>query len=129
MTVMTIARLTARHQEPYVVARPTDLEDLKLYMKNLSGSTVPTLEETITAQWLHFELKDCVVQIIICDPFRSRLLCDEPQTDKTGAAHLCDILPFRQLHLRLTQHRNDLLRRVLLLAHPFCPPSTDPNAI
>jgi hypothetical protein len=117
MKVMAIARLTAHRQEPHVFERPTDLAELKLYLKNLSGATVLTFEETTTAQWLYLELKDCVDHIIICDPYRNRLLSDGPKTDKIDAAKLCLLL--RAGLLKPVFHTADKLYHLRHLASAY----------
>lgn len=90
--VMVIARLTPKGSEPQVIERPTDLKELKLYLSQLHGTKIVTIEETTTAQWLYLELRDSVDQIIICDPYRNRLLSDGPKTDRIDARKLCLLL-------------------------------------
>ncbi len=89
---MAIARLTRQGAEPKVFERPTDIEELKLYLKGLPGKTILTIEETTTAHWLYLELHDVVDRILICDPYRNRLLSDGPKTDKIDAGKLCELL-------------------------------------
>lgn len=90
--VMAIARLTKRGTVPLVVERPADLSELREYLMRLNGSTILTVEETTTAQWLYMELRKCVTRIVICDPYRNRLLSDGPKTDKIDAQKLCALL-------------------------------------
>jgi transposase len=89
---MAIARMTKRTKEPEVFERPTDIRELGLYLRQLKGNTVLTIEETTTSQWLYLELHDQVDRLIICDPFRNRLLTDGPKTDKIDARKLCMLL-------------------------------------
>ncbi len=89
---MAIARLTRHGAEPKVFERPTDIEELKLYLKGLPGKTILTIEETTTAHWLYLELHDVAGRILICDPYRNRLLSDGPKTDKIDAGKLCELL-------------------------------------
>lgn len=89
---MALARMTKRSNKITVVETHSDLVDLQDYLKNLKGTKVLTLEETTTAQWLYTELKDYVDRLIICDPFRNRLLEEGPKTDKIDAAKLVRLL-------------------------------------
>lgn len=92
LKVMAIAHMTRRSKGPQMFERPSDLKELKRYLDNLKGRKVLALEETTTAQWLYVELIDHVDQIIICDPYRNRLLSDGPKTDKIDAGKLCLLL-------------------------------------
>jgi hypothetical protein len=65
---------------------------MKEYLTSLKGRKILALEETTTAQWLYLELVDIVDRIIICDPYRNRLLLDGPKTDKLDAGKLCILL-------------------------------------
>jgi hypothetical protein len=90
--IMAIAHMTTRRKLPQVFERPTNLKELKTYLSTLHGRIVLTIEETTTSQWLFLELLDYVDRIIICDPFRNRLLCHGPKTDKIDAGKLCLLL-------------------------------------
>lgn len=92
MTVMAIARLREGWNQPKVIERPSDLPELKAMLMQLKGKKVLTLEETTSAHWLYVELYDFVDRIIICDPYRNRLLSDGPKTDKIDASKLCYLL-------------------------------------
>ena len=92
MKVMAVAHMAKRMREPRVFERRSDLRELKEYLTGLNGRKVLAIEETTTAQWLYLELVDHVDHIIICDPFRNRLLSDGPKTDKIDAAKLCLLL-------------------------------------
>ncbi len=73
---MAIARLTKKMNNPLIIDVPSDLKNLKDYFKNLKGQKILTIEETTTSQWLFVELVDYLDQIVICDPYRNRLLSD-----------------------------------------------------
>lgn len=89
---MAIARMGKNDFQPKVIDIPSDLKELKLYLTNLTGKKILTIEETTTTQWLYVELHDYVNRILICDPYRNRLLTDGPKTDKIDAAKLCKLL-------------------------------------
>ena len=100
MKNMAIARLTPTMKEPKVIDVDADLGELKLYLKNLTGKKILTVEECNTAQWLYTELRDYVDRIIICDPYRNKLLSDGPKNDVVDACKLVTLL------------RNGLLKEV-----------------
>lgn len=89
---MALAQMSPRSQHPKTFERQTNLLGLKEYLQSLRGRTVLVIEETTTAQWLYVELRDTVTRLIICDPYRNRLLSDGPKTDKVDAAKLCQLL-------------------------------------
>lgn len=104
---MAIGRMSLRSHHPKVIERETSLDALKLYLNGLHGRIVLTIEETTTAQWLYVELRDYVDRIIICDPYRNRLLSDGPKTDKVDADKLCQLL--RAGLLKEVYHTTDKL--------------------
>jgi transposase len=97
---MALARMTKESGQIKVVDVPSDVKELKLYLQQLKGRKILTLEETNTAQWLYAELRNEVDEILICDPYRNRLLSDGPKTDKIDAKKLVLLL------------KNDLLKPV-----------------
>ena len=90
--VMAIAHMKRRSKTPRVHERPSDIKEVQGYLTLLKGRKILALEETTTAQWLYLELVDFVDRIIICDPYRNRLLLDGPKTDKLDAGKLCMLL-------------------------------------
>jgi len=92
MKVMAVAHMTRCSKEPKMFERPSNLQELKAYIDSLTGRKVLAIEETTTAQWLYLELVHHVDRIIICDPYRNRLLSDGPKTDKIDAGKLCKLL-------------------------------------
>ena len=53
---MAIARMTKKSNKITLLDVPSDITELKVYLKNLKGSKVLAVEETTTAQWLYAEL-------------------------------------------------------------------------
>lgn len=51
-----------------------------------------TIEETTPSHWLYTELKPCVDSIVVCDPYRNRLLSEGAKTDKIDAQKLVRLL-------------------------------------
>jgi len=89
---MAIARMTKKSNKITVIDVPSDVGDLKAYLKNLKGGKILAIEETTTTQWLYTELKDYVDKIFVCDPYRNRLLSEGPKTDKIDATKLVQLL-------------------------------------
>ena len=117
MLTMAIGHLRRRDKTPTVFERPADLHALKEYLKTLRGSIVLTIEETTSAHWLYLELRDCVDRIIVCDPYKNRLLNDGPKTDKIDAAKL--VLLLRAGLLTEVFHRDDELYDLRLLVSAY----------
>ncbi len=89
---MAVARMTQISDKITSHEGPADLSGLKDFLKNLNGTKVITIEESTGAQWLYTELKAHVNKIIICDPYRNRLLSEGAKTDKIDAAKLVQLL-------------------------------------
>jgi hypothetical protein len=89
---MAIARMTKSATTASVIDVPADIKELQLYLKKLKGKTILTFEETTTSQWLYAELKSCVSEILVCDPYRNKLLSDGSKSDKTDAVKLVQLL-------------------------------------
>lgn len=89
---MAIARMTTKSNKITVIDVPSDIKELQIYLGNLKGTKILTIEETTTSQWLYTELKDSVDKILICDPYRNRLLSEGPKTDKIDARKLVQLL-------------------------------------
>jgi len=114
VTNMAIARMTKKSNKITVIDVPTDISNHQAYLKNLKGRKILAIEETTTSQWLYAELKEYVDKILICDPYRNRLLSDGPKTDKIDATKLVQLL--RAGLMKEVFHSNDsfiYLRRIV----------------
>ena len=89
---MAVARMTPKSSEAKVIDVPSNLKDLQIYLKSLKGRKILIFEETTTSQWLYTELNDYVDRIIVCNPYRNKLLSEGPKTDKIDAKKLCTLL-------------------------------------
>lgn len=110
---MAIARLT-NDSNAEVIDIPSDIRELKYYLKNLDGKVNLTFEESSPAQWLYTELSEVVDRLVVCDPYRNSLLKDGIKTDKTDALKLAKLL--RSDMLKPVFHCNDdfiYLRRLI----------------
>ena len=89
---MAIARMTDKSDKIKVIDVPSDIKELQIYLKNLKGSNIITIEETTTSQWLYTELNDYVDKVLVCDPYRNKLLSEGPKNDKIDAKKLVHLL-------------------------------------
>lgn len=89
---MAIARMTNRSSKITSVDVPSDVRELRFYCARLKGTKILTFEETTTAQWLYTELRPYVDEVLVCDPYRNRLLSEGPKTDRIDAEKLVRLL-------------------------------------
>lgn len=114
---MTIGRMTKNMQKPKVIDVPSDIKELKLYLKNLRGKKILTIEETTSTHWLYVELLNIVDRIVVCDPYRNRLLSEGAKTDKIDATKLCLLL--KNGLLKEIYHSSDELYNIRLLVSAY----------
>ena len=91
-TNMAIARMTNCANKITSIDVRADIRELRVYLTQLKGSKLLTFEETTTSQWLYTELKPYVNEILVCDPYRNRLLSEGPKTDRIDAEKLVQLL-------------------------------------
>lgn len=90
---MAIARISNKSPDKVkITMSPTSLSGLKEQLKTIKGNKILTIEECTPAHWLYVELHDCVEKIIICDPYKNRLLGDGAKNDPIDAKKLCLLL-------------------------------------
>jgi transposase len=104
---MAIARMSKESNLVKVMDVPSNLFHLKDYLKSLRGRKLLTFEETTTAQWLYVELKPLVDEIIVCDPYRNKLLSEGPKDDRIDSTKLVQLL--RAGLLKPVYHSSDQL--------------------
>jgi len=92
MSNMAIARMTTKSSKITTIDVPSSISDLKAYLKNLQGSICLTFEETTSAHWLYSELREMVDKVVVCDPYRNKLLSEGAKTDKIDAEKLVKLL-------------------------------------
>jgi len=89
---MAIAHSTRHSKEISTIDVPSNIKNLKSYISQMKGTKILTFEESSPAQWLYTELKDCVDEIIVCEPYTNHLLKVGPKTDRTDATKLLKLL-------------------------------------
>lgn len=92
ITNMAIARMTAKSNKITAFEAPSDVGELRKYLENLRGAKIVTIEESTASQWLYTELKNYADKILICDPYRNRLLSEGAKTDKIDATKMVQLL-------------------------------------
>ena len=88
---MAIARMAAVADKISIVDVPSSVKELKIYLQQLKGRKILTIEESTPSQWLYTELKSHVDELIICDPYRNHLLSEGAKNDKIDAAKLIKV--------------------------------------
>lgn len=87
-----IARMLAQGEKIETKKFDSDIKQIKKYLMSIKGSKILTIEETTSSHWLYVELLDCVDKILICDPYRNKLLSEGAKNDKIDARKLCLLL-------------------------------------
>jgi transposase len=90
--IVAVARMTKKSEQIHSFETESNVNELKTYLKSLSGTKKLTVEESTPAQWLYAEFKDCVDDIVICDPRRNHLLTEGPKNDRIDAEKLVKLL-------------------------------------
>ncbi|MFC1483284.1 transposase [Candidatus Margulisiibacteriota bacterium] len=89
---MAISRLSSGMKKPLTIDVPSSIKELKVFLKNLSGTKILTFEETSTSHWLYTELCEYVNETIVCNPLRNKLLGYGPKNDVIDAEKLVKLL-------------------------------------
>ena len=93
---------------------PSDVDELKIYLKSLKGRVALTFEESTASQWLYTELRDSVEEILVCDPRRNGLLNEGAKTDKIDASKMATL--YRAGLLKKVYHSSEdfiYLRKIM----------------
>jgi len=85
----TIASMTGYSEKPRVVEIAPDIKLLKNIVNNHKGNKILAVEETTSSHWIYVEMKDFVDKVLVCNPYRNRLLSEGPKDDKIDARKLC----------------------------------------
>ena len=88
----SLARLTSKSRTPKWFTGIAKVEIVKDYLKTIRGKKILTIEETTSTHWLYVELKEYVDKIVVCDPYRNKLLNEGAKNDDIDAGKLCMLL-------------------------------------
>ena len=86
-------------------------------MQSLSGPLHVTFEETTQAAWLYDVIRAYVLQVVVCDPRRNKLLGEGSKGDKPDARKLAELL--RAGLLRSVYHGHEATRRLKELVRGY----------
>ena len=89
---IAVARATKQKEEMTVFEGRADIYDIKTYLKSLRGKRILCVEESTPAQWLWTELRECVDEMIVCDPTRNHFLREGAKNDRIDAIKLVRLL-------------------------------------
>jgi hypothetical protein len=90
---MAIARISKnRPNKVRISEHPSNYKELQRMLGEIEGRRILVLEESSPAHWLYLQLHDYAEKIVICDPYRNRLLSDGPKNDPIDAGKLCMLL-------------------------------------
>ena len=89
---MAVARMTDKLDKIKTFEGPSDVKGLRGYLQSLRGTKIMTIEESTASQWLYTELRDEVDKLLICDPYRNRLLSEGAKNDRIDAEKLVKLL-------------------------------------
>ena len=77
---MALARISGnRPNKVHVSEHRSDYKELQRMLSSIKGKRIVLLEESSPAHWLYLHLYDYAEKIVICDPYRNRLLNDGPK--------------------------------------------------
>src|SRR5437867_3301173 len=86
-------------------------------VQSLHGPLHVTLEETTQAAWLYDVIRAYVVEVVVCDPRRNKLLGEGSKGDKPDARKLAELL--RAGLLRSVYHGHEATRRLKELVRAY----------
>jgi len=90
---MALARISkSRPNKVRVSQHLSNYKELQQMLGSIKGKRIVVLEESSPAQWLYLQLYDYAEKIVVCDPYRNRLLSEGPKTDPIDARKLCLLL-------------------------------------
>lgn len=92
-------------------------------LESLSGALHVTFEETTQAAWLYEVVRSKVVEVVVCDPRRNKLLSEGSKADKVDARRLAELL--RVGMLRSVYHGHAGVRRLKELVRGYETLSSD----
>lgn len=90
---MALAKISKNQPNKVKVSEyPSNYKELQRMLGCMQGKSIVVLEESSPAHWLYLQLYDYAEKIVICDPYRNRLLSEGPKTDPIDARKLCLLL-------------------------------------
>ena len=90
--IFSLARVTQKSKIPKWFSGPAKIDLLIKRLEKLRGKKILTIEETTSTHWLYVELREYADKIVVCDPYRNKLLNEGAKTDDIDAGKLCILL-------------------------------------
>lgn len=111
---MAVARLKKDAKEPKVFEMASDIEFLKQYLDEITGTVQLVFEVSASARKLYFELRDHVDDVLVCDPLENEAVKKGPKNDKIDAAKLANSARKGELkNVFISADENFKLRRLI----------------
>ncbi len=92
LSCIAIARLSPKSSKNAKTWMTDNLNDVREIISRFKGSKILTIEETTGSSWLYTELIESVDRIIVCDPYRNKLLLDGAKDDRIDSIKLVKLL-------------------------------------
>ncbi len=67
-----------------------DIKRLRKFLKSFKGTKRLVIEETTSTQWLFGELVSSVEELVVCDPYKNKLMTYGPKNDRIDACKLAE---------------------------------------
>ena len=95
---MAVAVLVKGLKKEKVLEGRSDIIHLRKFIKSFKGTKRLVIEETTSTQWLFKELVSCVDELVVCDPYKNRLMTYGPKNDKIDAIKLAELAMRREIN-------------------------------
>jgi transposase len=111
---MAVAVLTVGSTKPRVLEGRPDIEKLKRFIKSFEGTKRLVIEETTSTQWLFGALVGSVDELVVCDPYKNKLMTYGPKTDRIDSIKLAELAMRQDINIVYHSTSNImLLRRII----------------
>ncbi len=91
-TGYSLGVLTKNSKHPKYLRGSADVKSLLAHLRRFRGKKILTIEETTSTHWLYVELYEAVDKIVVCDPYRNKLLSEGAKNDDADAGKLSLLL-------------------------------------
>jgi len=95
---MAVAVLVKGIKKEKVFEGKSDIVRLRKFIKEFKGTKRLVIEETTSTQWLFKELVSSVDELVVCDPYKNRLMTYGPKNDRIDAIKLAELAMRREIN-------------------------------
>lgn len=111
---MAVAVITTGNMKPRVLEGRPDIEKLKRFIKSFEGTKRLVIEETTSTQWLFGALVESVDELVVCDPYKNRVMTFGPKNDRIDSIKLAELATRQDINIVYHSTSNImLLRRII----------------